>query len=717
MTRLPRFILFFLGFSLTFATLASAQNLICNATAVPPVVKGEGIAERIGDIVLNCSGGQPNARITGNFSIFLNTNITNRVAANTVTDVVFTVDTGSGPQPVTVPGTITGPASLVYNGLSFTLSPAGTAVLRLANVRTAAIQLMLLPNALIQAFLGFNGGNLVSITNSQLTVGSVERALFAGNSSKLVCAPGGSLLPDTLLFSTLLRTAAYATTRVTEGFADAFGPRNAWANLNADSGERIIVKYSGFPQGARLFVPDAVAGSDAVQPTGAGDYGVPASGGQYAPSLNGSLLLARVRNTDANGAGGFPVYAPGPQGSGTVSFDSVGEIPLANGNGVAVYEVVDANANVLESAQFPTFLGLAPSTVNAPVFTGADVSLAPVSAVQTATASDPIPRFAAVSAPNDCGIVGDCTANYFPRLYVDTTPISYTGQAGSSYQVAYTRVLNQGAGVLHWTTSVTYLKGSGWLQVSPDSGVNNATIRIDASPGNLAPGAYQATLNVDAGPVAGAQQVPITLVVTAAPPVTATPPVILSVVNAASFASGPVAPGSLATLQGMRLGGDAVAVTFDGLSAKVLYSGDRQINVLVPAGLAGKQSVQVVATVNGVSSAASTVALASMAPAIFSGAVLNQDFSANSSGNPAQLGSVIQIFATGLSGTGTITGQIHDRVIGVPYYAGPAPGLLGVQQVDLVVPQDLPAMTTDVYVCGSIGDQRICSPPARLTIN
>ncbi len=716
MTRLPRLILFILAFSLLSASFANAQNLICNATAVPPIVRGEGVTERIGDIVLNCSGGTPNARITGNFSVFLNTNITNRVAANSVTDVVFTIDTGSGPLPATVPGTITGPGSLVYNGLSFNLSSAGTAVLRIANIRTAAIQLMLLPNALIQAFLGFNGGNLVSITNSQLTVGSVERALFAGNSSRLVCAPGGSLLPDTLLVSTLLKTAAYATTRVTEGFADAFGPRSAWANLNADSGERIIVKYSGFPQGAWLFVPDVVAGSDAVQPTGAGNYGVPASGGQYAPSPNGSLLLARVRNTDANGAGGFPVYAPGALGSGTVSFDSVGEIPLANGNGIAVYEVVDANANVLESAQFPTFLGLAPSTVNAPIFTGADVTLAPVSTVQTATSTDPIPRFMAVSAPNDCGIVGDCTANYFPRLYVDTTPLNFAARTASSYQVGYTRVLNQGGGVLHWSTSVTYINGSGWLQVSPDSGVNNATIRIDASPSNLAPGVYQATLNVDGGPMVGAQQVPISFVVTPTDPLVAQP-VILSVVNGASFALGPVAPGSLATLKGMRLGGDSVSVTFNSLAAKVLYSSDLQINLVVPAGLAGAQSAQVIATVNGVSSSASTVGLVSMAPAIFSGAVLNQDYSANGAGNPAQLGSVIQIFATGLSGTGAITAQIHDRVISVPYYAGAAPGLLGVQQVDLIVPQDLPSMTTDVYVCGNIGDQKVCSAPARVTIS
>ena len=709
-----------LPLALTLSVLrAQAQPLTCNANAVPPIVRGEGLTERIGDIVLNCSGGTPNANITGNFSVFLNTNITNRVTAgNTVTDVVFTVDTGAGPEPVTAAGLITSPGNLVYNGLTFHLSPQGTAILRLANVRSAAIQLMLQQFAQIQALLSFNAGSLVSLSNSRLTVGTVQRSFFAGNSSKLVCAPGGSPLPSTLSLSALLASGAtFTSTRFTEGFGDAFEPRNAFANLNADSGERIVIRYSGFPQSAVLLIPDVIAGSDALQPTGAGDFGVPPSGGQYAPGGNGSLLLARVRNTDQNGGGGTVAYAPGAPGSGSVSFDSVSSIPFVNGTAVAVYEVVDANPNAIESAQFPAILGLAPNSVTTTTTTGEDVFLGPISTVATATAGDPIPRFSAVPAPNDCSLVGDCSANYFPRMYVDTTPLSYTAQAGSSYQVAYTRVLNQGGGVLHWSTSVQYKNGTGWLRVDPDSGINNATIRVDATPGTLTPGTYSAILTVDGGPVAGVQTVPITLTITAAPPPPVPLPAITSVLNAASFAAGPVAPGSLATIQGTKLGGRVVSVTFDSLPAQMLFNGDQQINVLVPSGLGVKTTASVVVSVDGLSSPASTVQLASMAPAIFPGAVLNQDYSVNSGTNPATVGSIIQVFATGLSGSGAITAQIHDRIITVPYYGGPAPGLTGVQQVDIVVPSDLPAMTTDVYVCGNIGGQTVCSSPARVTLS
>ena len=81
--------------------------------------------------------------------------------------------------------------------------------------------------------------------------------------------------------------------------------------------------------------------------------------------------------------------------------------------------------------------------------------------------------------------------------------------------------------------------------------------------------------------------------------------------------------------------------------------------------------------------------LASFAPGIFANGILNQDYSVNSSKQPAAPGSVIQMFATGLSGTGVITANIGSEVVAQPYYAGPAPGFAGLQQVDLILPSDL----------------------------
>jgi uncharacterized protein (TIGR03437 family) len=192
---------------------------------------------------------------------------------------------------------------------------------------------------------------------------------------------------------------------------------------------------------------------------------------------------------------------------------------------------------------------------------------------------------------------------------------------------------------------------------------------------------------------------------------------VQSVVNAATFAAGAVAPGSIATLGGTQFSGSTVTVTFNGLPAQVLFSNATQINLIVPAGLAGKTSAQVVVTVDGVASAPLTVNLAPFAPGIFPNGVLNEDYSLNSSKQPAAPGSIIQVYATGLSGTGVITAKIGTEVVAQPYYGGPAPGFPGVQQVDLILPSDLTGSTVNVSVCGGpSAAQVVCSPPESVAI-
>jgi uncharacterized protein (TIGR03437 family) len=716
MTRLWRNFGFIFIACSVFGLLKAQPVLTCQSTAVPPIVAGEGITERIGDILMSCTGGTPGAQVTGNFSVFLNVNITNHVSGNTVTDVVFTVDNGSGPQPVNTPGMLVATNQLVYNGLSYTLSSMGSALLRIANIRAAANLTGLGPFHPINAFLSFNLTGPPS-TNSQLLVATAEPALLASFSSKIVCAPNGSPLPDNpaSFASFLASRAIFNSTRVTEGFADAFNPRSAPQNLNANSGTRVIVHYSGFPSSARLFVPDVIAGSDAVQPTAAGDFGLVPSGGRYAPTGFGSLLLARVVNTDANGAGGSVVYVPGLPGSGVVSLDSMRELTITNGQAFAVYEVVDADPHAVEFAQFPTVLGLA-AGASTGVQTFEDISLAPVSTVYTASSTDPIPRYQAIAPATDCNLLNDCGASYFPKLFVDTTPLQYTAQAGGNFQVAYTRVNNQGGGNMLWTATIRYTNGSGWLRVDPSSGINNATIRVDALPGSLTAGIYNATLTVDAGPVAGSRVVPITLTVTAAPPPVPSP-AVTTIVNGASFMPGFVAPGSIATIFGTKFTGASVNVTFDGMPAKVLFAGDTQLNVMIPMELGDRTSAKLVVTVDGLPSAPQGISLAPFAPAIFKNGILNQDYSLNVAGSGARPGTVVQIFATGLAGNGTITAKIGDRVIEQPNYGGPAPGLIGVQQVNVALPSDLTGPTANVSVCGGAKfTETVCSQAVQVML-
>jgi uncharacterized protein (TIGR03437 family) len=651
--------------------------------------------------------------VNANISIALNANITNRISSSgtTLTGTVFTIDSGAGPQPVLTQPLLLNQITLVYNGVNIVFSPQGAVNLRIAGIRANATQVPL--DDQIIASISVNGAGL-ALTAARITVGTPQRGLYVSYGSAFVCAQDGSPLPNTISFSSLIAEGtALANTRVTEGFGGAFQPASGWANLNADSGERILIQYSGFPNDAQLYLPNAIAGSDAVQPTSGGGFGLHVSGGVYAPSAAGSLLLALVPGANSSGAGGSPIYLPGAIGSGPVTLDSVSQIPVVNGSAYAVYEVVDANASSIEYAQYPTFLGLVPDGNRLPTITSEEVFFAPSSTVGVATATDPLPRFVPITALPDCAIVGGCDPTP-PQLTSTTTSLEFSEQAGSTYQVANVPVTNSGGGAMPWVASVSYNAGaSGWLSISPSQGFGSGTLQTAALPHSLGPGTYTATLTINAGGVAGVLTIPATLVITTPPA-----PAISAVLNAASFLPEPVVPGSLTTVMGTLFGGTNVSASFNSLPATILFSNDTQINLLVPAGLAGQASAQLVVTVDGVSSAPTTVSVAPFEPGIFAGGIVNQDGSVNSATNAAAPSSIIALWATGLSGTGTITGNIGGENISIPYYAGPAPGFIGVQQVNLMVPTDLAPGSTQVYVCGAAsGAAAVCSIPAPLTIN
>jgi len=531
-------------------------------------------------------------------------------------------------------------------------------------------------------------------------------------SSGIACA--GSPVPATLSLSNLFQAGtAFASTRFTEGFAAAFQARSG----TDDNGTRFLVKYSGFPSNAHVYVPDFVAGSSALAPTAGGDLGAPQQVGQYAPG-SGTLLLARVTGADANGAGGYPAALPAA-GSNPVPLNPVSEVALSGGAGYAVYEVADANPNLQETVQFPTFIAL--SSVTAPAVASESVSLAPVSNAPAASASAPVPRFVGTALPSDCALLGDCGAAYFPKLNVPAAPIQLTAVAGGAMTglAGYIPIQNAGGGIMDWTATVVYVSGSGWLSLSSTSGQSYGSIMVVANAKGLAAGTYQAKIVIDAGPLAGNATVPATLVVQAAP---APPPppaptlTVSKVVNAATFEATPLVAGSLGTLMGSHLSGKSVTVTFDGLPASLLYTSDTQINFQVPAGLGSKTSATLVVTADGSSSAPVVVALAPAWPSIFANGVLNQDSTVNSTANGAAAGTILQVFATGIPGSATVSVQIADRKDLIPLYAGDAPTLTGVQQVNVAIPGDVASSATQVIVCASTGGQQYCSAAAPLTV-
>ena len=152
-----------------------------------------------------------------------------------------------------------------------------------------------------------------------------------------------------------------------------------------------------------------------------------------------------------------------------------------------------------------------------------------------------------------------------------------------------------------------------------------------------------------------------------------TPPSVLAVANAASYASGAVAPGEMVVIGGTLLGAPGTStlqiasagsvsttlagarVLFDGLPAPLLYVSQNQVSAIVPYGIDGHSQTSLEVEYLGNRSAPMVVPVAKTAPGIFTmnqsgtgqGAILNQDGTVNGPGNPAAKGSVVSIYATG----------------------------------------------------------------------
>ena len=219
---------------------------------------------------------------------------------------------------------------------------------------------------------------------------------------------------------------------------------------------------------------------------------------------------------------------------------------------------------------------------------------------------------------------------------------------------------------------------------------------------------------------------------------TSGPPILLprSVVNAANLLPAPVAPGEVVILFGTDFGPAAgvsaqpdasgrfgtnlggVRVLFDGVPAPVLYAQTYAVNAVVPFSVMPGATVEVRVEYKGQQSAAATIEIAEAAPAVFTfdpssprggkAAALNQDGSINSPENPASVGSIVTLYATG---AGAMQPAIRDGQIvvatdskpvlpvsvifvgGAPaeiLYAGPAPGIVaGVLQLNVRVPDAL----------------------------
>ena len=208
------------------------------------------------------------------------------------------------------------------------------------------------------------------------------------------------------------------------------------------------------------------------------------------------------------------------------------------------------------------------------------------------------------------------------------------------------------------------------------------------------------------------------------------------IVNAASHASGAVAPGEIVTIfssfpgpssgvgleldnQGRvstSLGG--MQVLFDAVPAPLTYAVSGQVTCIVPYEVSSENVTHVQLSFQDQLSNSVTVPVADAVPGVFTrnlsgtgpGVIVNQDGTTNSVTNPAAIGSLVLVYATGegqtnpagvdgeldgLSPPQPVTQPVTATIGGVPstvVYAGGVSGLVaGLLQVNVEIPQGVSA--------------------------
>lgn len=424
------------------AAVASAQNATfqCAANAgVPPLIRSEGLAEPIGDLTLNCTGGTTSTPMFVNVQIFLSTNVTSNVLGSNVESLLMIDDPANGsqclgPSPNTPPNqlgvspnttctanmwlgqSVAGsPGSIIWKGIPIVPpGSVGTRIIRIANVRANATGVpsgSYVPGTITE-YISITGSTSVPVSNQPQTVAFVQDSLtvsISGTTGKQCTGPTNtasitfkenfpSAFRKKIETNTPSESEAIAAVEqsvagynyVTESiFTNETGVPGLGKAGKADQGTRFIAKFQNVQNGVGISVPGSVN--------------------------SGTLYAVYVTGAASDGSGGTPVAVGA--GSQTVS--------LTSGAGYAVYEVVGTGAGInglVEDQSFAvtiTFSWTPNIGSGVPGLGTSQVSGAygPISATTTMSATAPEPRFKEKWTSGDMLTISACrTILLFPYI-------------------------------------------------------------------------------------------------------------------------------------------------------------------------------------------------------------------------------------------------------------------------------------------------------------
>jgi len=394
--------------ALLFATVGSAQftnPYSCNATAVPTLARSEGIAERMGDVLLVCSGTVPTAGILANIRLRLTANITsnplNKGRTATEASLIKDENRGIGWWGYGSPANLQNvwqanrisDDEIEWTGvwLAAAGSP-GAQTIRLTGVRGDVESRG--DFATIYASINIVSPTSVPVDNNLLVVADTRPGLIFsvdGNDYKNCVVPADETVLE------FKEGYASAFLPIGDANSDNTIPGGGYLNESgwnpgslvggtltalddigqATQGTRLMARFKDVPSGATLTVPAEVS-------TGTG------------------LVACIVPDTDSSGADGDP--------------DCEADDYEVGSDGLVVYEVVEVDSisySTQETVEVPVTVDYdVPGPLGDPTVNG---NLAPLSTVKTMSGTAPEPRFIDNAEDQDAFSIAACrTILLFP---------------------------------------------------------------------------------------------------------------------------------------------------------------------------------------------------------------------------------------------------------------------------------------------------------------
>jgi len=520
--------------------------LTCAASAVPPLVRAEGIAELVGDIIAQCQVsstiGLPQSVLT-NVTVTLNTNVTNNInfgRGGAVTDAVVVVD------EVTTTGTCSdgsGASPCAASSPSGSLSPSGAnrplphygtqisnntlqwlsvlipvpttlgtfSTVRISNIRSNVSQLGIptestFPSTQVTAFLSFTGPTTVPVTNNVLNVGIPLLGLV-----QRLRGPGflGTQGIDQLDVALPIVRLQCVSQNV-DGSGNLINVMTHSLGVGgpplSPPGGFSIRLSEGFATAFKtLGTPTNFPGTTQVED----GFLTPPSGINAGGATQGTRFVIRFRNVPTGLRIGTPAQIDGTisaghvlrilkvantdaNGAGPLSASLATTVPLeviiTGGTGFVVYEVIDSNPFAQEAVVVPITVGWAANTANDLPAVGTlqvSASFGPTSTVTTANRDAPEPRFVDTGVLRNAFSIARCvTTLLYPFV---------TNQAGfdTGFSIANTSRDPFGTPAQSGTCTLNYYGGTtgGGAAPSPQTSAvvaSGATMVWTLSGGNAA---------------------------------------------------------------------------------------------------------------------------------------------------------------------------------------------------------------------------------------